>query len=77
MADRPSAPLSGALLARKGAASADGFAVADRSPTRMQSSARWRMAVFSATLAISVGVIAFVGAALMFGGEWAPSVAPG
>ncbi len=35
------------------------------------------MVVFSATLAISVGVIAFVAAALMFAGPWAPSGAPG
>ncbi len=34
------------------------------------------MVVFSATLAISVGVIAFVAAALMFAGPWAPSGTP-
>ncbi len=78
LADKHSAPLSGALLARKGAASADGFTLAEAAltRTRMQSSYRWRLALISATLAISVGAIAFVGATLMFGAGWAPSIAP-
>ncbi len=77
LADKHSAPLSGALLARKGAASADGFTLAEAAltRTRLQSSYRWRLAFISATLAISVGAIAFVGAALMFGAGWAPSIA--
>ncbi len=77
LADKHSVPLSGALLARKGAASADGFTLAEAAltRTRMQSSYRWRLALISATLAISVGAIAFVGAALMFGAGWAPSIA--
>ncbi len=77
LADKHSAPLSGALLARKGAASADGFTLAEAAltRTRMQSSYRWRLALISATLAISVGAIAFVGAALMFGAGWPPSIA--
>ena len=76
MADSPSASLSGSLLARKGAAAADGFAFPDATliAPRPPSSNRWRMAVFSTTLAISVGVIAFVGATLLFGGPWAPAV---
>ncbi len=78
LADKHSAPLSGALLARKGAASADGFTLAEAAltRTRLQSSYRWRLAFISATLAISVGVIAFVGATLMFGGGSEPPIAP-
>ncbi len=78
LADKHSAPLSGALLARKGTASADGFTLADAalSRTRMQSVHRWRLALISATIAISVGAIAFVGATLMFGGGSEPSIAP-
>ena len=78
LADKRSAPLSGRLLARKGAASADGFTLAEAAltRTRMQSSYRWRLTIISTTLAISVGTIAFVGAALMFGGGWVPSIAP-
>ena len=78
LADKRSAPLSRRLLARKGAASADGFTLAEAAltRTRMQSSYRWRLAIISTTLAISVGAITFVGAALMFGGGWAPSIAP-
>ncbi len=78
LADSHSAPLSGALLARKGAASADGFTLAETAltRTRMQSSYRWRLSLISATLAISIGAITFVGATLMFGGGWAPFTAP-
>ena len=69
MADKPSAPLSGDLLARKGAATADGFAAHAPSSIRARttSSYRWRVALFSTTLAVSVAVISFVGGALYFG----------
>lgn len=78
MADKQSALLSGALLARKGAASADGFTLADAALARtsIQSSYRWRLAIISVAIAISCSVIAFVGAALVYGDRWAPSVPP-
>ncbi len=78
MADKPAIPLTGTLLARKGAASADGFAFADTDgvSARQRWSHGWRLTLFSATLAVSVGVISFVGAALIFRGPSAPSVAP-
>lgn len=76
MADKPPAPLSRSLLARKGAASASGFAHADGGPATAPSSRRWRLAVFSTTLSISAAAIALVGAALMFGGPWTATVAP-
>ncbi|MDP6603300.1 MAG: SPOR domain-containing protein [Rhodospirillales bacterium] len=78
MADKPATPLSSSLLARKGAASADGFAFArpDGVSARRRWSHGWRLTLFSATLAVSVGVISFVGAALIFRGPSAPSVAP-
>ncbi len=76
VADKPPAPLSRSLLARKGAASASGFEHADGGPAAAPSSRRWRLAVFSTTLSIAAAAIALVGAALMFGGPWTATVAP-
>lgn len=74
MAEKPSAPLSGDLLASKGKASVEGFVFAETE--RAASRYRWRVAAFAATLSVSVGTIAFVGAALIYGGSITPGTGP-
>jgi cell division septation protein DedD len=76
LAEKESASLSGDLLARKGAASSDGFTLADAAVTRtsIESSYRWRLVIISATIALSFAAVTFVGAALFYGERWMPAV---